>query len=221
MEIVGVDHTEDIERIKERVPHDYDKLLHEDFREIENLDKMRFLKNSILTPIYAFSFFFLIPLRALRRKIGQNRKSDFIFRKKSPVSEKISIDAHPAKIVEMHAPSKTEIVFNWSPIFLAIFGIHSLFQLGLNLNLLLQNLKIYTPLFASFLVIILTQIVLSWFLSLEERDQYMMEKILEENSEEDNGLVLVGDAHVPGMYSKLSIELDEKVNIHRFEDKGE
>ncbi len=221
MEIVGADHTEDVEAIKERATEDYDKLLHENFREIENFDKKRFLNNLILTPVYAFSFFFLIPLRVVRRKIGGNRKSDYIFREESSIPEKVSIDAHPTKLVEMHEPTKEEVAFNWAPIFLAVVGTHILFELNLTIAKVEQNIMAFSLIMGSFLVIFLSQIVLSWFLSLKERDQYMTEKILEENSEEDNELVLVGDAHTPGIYSKLSSELDEEVKIHRFEEKYE
>lgn len=221
MEIVGADHTEDVERIKERAPDDYDKLLHEDFREIENLDKLHFLKNLILTPVYAYSFFRLIPIRAIRRRISWNRKSDFVFRKERSVSEKVSIDAHPAKLVEIHEPSKTEIAFNWAPILLALIGIHILLKLDATKAIIEQNLMAFSLLAGSFLIIFYSQIILSWFLSLDERDQYMTEKTLEKNSEEDNELILVGDAHAPGIYSRLSGELDEEVKIHRFEEKDE
>lgn len=219
MDIVGVDHTESVDRIKERVPsEEYKRIFHEDFRTIEDLDRLVFLRNLILTPTYAFSFFFLIPLRVIRRKIGRNRKSDFVFRYETSISEKISIDAHPAKIVEIHEPSKIEVAFNWAPIFLGILGTHSLLQLGLTLDLVIQNLQIYALLVAAFLVIFLSQIVLSWFLSLEERDQYMIGKIVDNTSKGRNELVLVGDAHAPGIYSELSEKLDEEINMHRKDD---
>ena len=219
MDIVGVDHTESVDRIEERVPsEEYERLFHEDFRNIEDLELLLFLRNIVLTPIYAFSFFFLIPLRVIRRKIGGNRKSDFIFRHESSISEKTSIDAHPAKIVEIHEPSKTEMAFNWAPIFLSILGTHSLLQLGLTLDLVIQNLQIYALLVAAFLVIFLSQIVLSWFLSLEERDQYMIGQIVGNTSTGRNELVLVGDAHAPGIYSELSEKLDEEINVYRKDD---
>jgi hypothetical protein len=220
MRIVGADHTENVKRIKQRATGDYDKLLHEDFRELENLDKRRFLRNLILTPVYALSFFFLIPLRFLRRKIGRNRKSDYIFREESSIPDKISIDAHPAKLVEIHEPIKEEIAFNWAPIFLAVVGTHIFFELNLTVAKVEQNIMPFSLIIGSFLVIFLSQIVLSWFLSLEERDQYMTEKILEESSKEDSELVLVGDAHASGIYSKLSSELDREVNIRRLGDEN-
>jgi hypothetical protein len=218
MDIVGVDHTESVDRIKERIPsEEYERLFHEDFRNIEDLELLLFLRNIVLTPIYAFSFFFLIPLRVVRRRIGGNRKSDFTFRHESSISEKTSIDAHPAKVVEMHEPTNKEIAFNWAPVFLVLLGTYSLVQLGLTLDLVIQNLQIYAPLTAAFLVIFLSQIVLSWFLSLEERDQYMIGQIVENTSSDRNGLVLVGDAHAPGIYSELSEKLDEEINMYRID----
>lgn len=216
MDIVGIDHTENVEDIKDRVPDsEYDTLYHEDFTRKQNVNKINLLKKLLMAPIYAFSFFFLVPLRVLRRQIGKNRKSDFTFREESSIPEKISIDAYPTKIVEMHKPSNQEIAFNWAPIILGILGVFSLLRLGLTANLIRKNLIIYTVISAAFLIIFLSQIVLSWFLSLEERDKYMTKRILRKRSEENDELVIVGDAHAPGIYSALCKELEENVNLYR------
>jgi hypothetical protein len=46
----------------------------------------------------------------------------------------------------------------------------------------------------------------------------MIAQILENTSNDRNELVLVGDAHAPGIYSELSEKLDEEINMYRKDD---
>ncbi|MFB6200356.1 MAG: hypothetical protein ABEJ83_05720, partial [Candidatus Nanohaloarchaea archaeon] len=121
IDIVGCDHSEDIEDLEERIPDkNFDRLFHEDFRGIDGINKVKALKKFLLIPFFLVSFEILSFVRYLRRnysllRVGglMRRKTDYTFRKNSTIDDVISIDSNPWKTLERHDINKGEIKYNY------------------------------------------------------------------------------------------------------------
>lgn len=226
MDLVGVDHSEDVEDIEERVPKDnkeYDRLFHEDFNSNADLETIGLLKKIILTPVYFSAFFILIFKRFVARSTRfMSQKADWKFRKNSKIDKEFSIDADPFKLVEMHEIGLQEAAINWLYIILIFNVFYVLGNLGIQFPTILE----YSGIQYSYLLVIkilviglfLVHVYFSWFCSLDERDRHMSREILKREDSDKQDLVVVGDLHVPGMYTILSDKLDKDVNTYRVDN---
>lgn len=208
MDIVGCIHDEPVEVIEKRIPDkEYDILLHEDFNHEDELSWSDYWMKILCIPVFAFSFYMLKPMRFLSRTLSNGGKSDYKVRQRFK-GESSSIDSPPSRTVALHQMTGIELFLNWASIisFLSLTGlsIWHLYRMDIFSNLLSASFQVLYIIMAA--TILGAVLLLSWEWSREERDEYMVQRVLEYDNQDKEILVLVGDDHVPGIYHRLATE---------------